>query len=138
VSKPSMMSVPAGWRGELREVQAEIGSSARLGIRYARSGDLVDAYPAGTHDLELAVDGRPTEQAVRDFVSEALTADPLSRRVVLPVPERDLDILGWAENAGFRFVVSVETRVGEYSLLVVEPDWVIAQPQALEDIPVKE
>jgi hypothetical protein len=67
-----------------------------------------------------------------------LDSDPRCRRVVLAVPERDLEAIGWAEDAGFRFVVDVETRAGAHSLLVVEPDWVLAQPNALEDIPIKE
>jgi hypothetical protein len=107
-------------------------------IRSARAGDLVDAYPAGTHDKQLLLEGWPSAQAVRDFVAEILEDDPRCRRVVLAVTEGDLDAIAWAEDAGFRFVVNVETRAGAYALLVVEPDWVLAQPHALEDIPIKE
>ncbi len=130
--------IPAGWQGETHEVPAAGGQTARLGIRSARVGDLVDAYPAGTYDKELAIEGEPRLQAVREYVAEVLERDPRCRRVVLAVPERDLEAIGWAEDAGFRFVVDVETRAGAHSLLVVEPDWVLAQPHALEDIPIKE
>jgi hypothetical protein len=58
--------------------------------------------------------------------------------VVLPVPELDLDAIGWAEDAGFRYVIDVETISGGYSLLVTEPQWVLDQPAILEDIPLKE
>ncbi len=132
------LSIPADWQGDTQEVPAVGGGMARLAVRNARQGDLVDAYPAGTHDRELAVDGEPELQSVRDFVAEVLERDPRCRRVVLAVPERDLEAIGWAEDAGFRFVVDVETRVGAHSLLVVEPAWVLAQPHALEDIPIQE
>lgn len=132
------LSIPGIWQGETRSVPAVGGGTARLAIRSARAGDLVDAYPAGTHDKELAIDGDPQPQAVRDYVAEVLQADPLCRRVVLAVPEGDLDAIAWAEDAGFRYVVNVETRVAARSLLVVEPDWVLSQPHALEDIPIKE
>jgi hypothetical protein len=132
------LRIPADWRGETHAVQSADGGTALLGIRTARVGDLVDAYPAGTFDKQLVVEGEPQLQAVRDYVTEVLDSDPRCRRVVLAVPERDLEAIGWAEDAGFRFVVDVETRAGAHSLLVVEPDWVLAQPNALEDIPIKE
>lgn len=132
------LSIPANWRGETHEVASADGGTARLGIRPARAGDLVDAYPAGADDKQLAIEGEPQLQAVRDYVAAVLEADPRCRRVVLAVPERDLEAIAWAEDAGFRFVVDVETRAGAHSLLVVEPDWVLAQPHALEDIPIKE
>jgi hypothetical protein len=120
------------------DVASADGGTARLGIRPARSGDLVDAYPAGADDKELAIEGEPQLEVVRDYVAAVLKGDPRCRRVVLAVPERDLEAIAWAEDAGFRFVVDVETRAGAHSLLVVEPDWVLAQPHALEDIPIKE
>ncbi len=132
------LTIPAGWQGETHEVPAVVGGTARLGIRAARVGDLVDAYPAGANDREIAVEGEPQLQAVRDYVAGVLERDPRCRRVVLAVPEGDLEAIGWAEDAGFRFVVNVETRRGAHSLLVVEPEWVLAQPHALEDIPIKE
>jgi hypothetical protein len=112
--------------------------TSQFSIRSARAGDLVDAYPAGTHDKQLMVEGEPAAQTVRDYVAAVLADDPRCRRVILAVPENDLAAIHWAEDAGFRFVVNVETRAGAHSLLVVEPDWVLAQPHALEDIPIKE
>jgi hypothetical protein len=138
VSVGEQLRLPADWQGEIREVPAADGGTARLGIRPARAGDLVDAYPSGADDKQLVIEGEPQLQAVRDYVAAVLDNDPRCRRVVLAVPERDLEAIAWAEDAGFRFVVDVETRVGAHSLLVVEPDWVLAQPHALEDIPIKE
>jgi hypothetical protein len=138
VTVEGRLRIPASWRGEIHPVNSATGRPARIGIRYARSGDLVDAYPAGTSDRELAIDGQPTGEALHAVVAAILEGDPHCRRVVLPVPEDDLEAIGWAEAAGFRFVVNAETRTGGYSLLVVEPDWVLEQPHALEDIPIKE
>jgi hypothetical protein len=138
VSVAEKLRLPADWQGETRDVAALDGGTARLGSRPVRLGELVDAYPAGAHDIELALDGEPEVQVVRDFIADILRGDPRCRRIVLAVPERDLEAIGWAEDAGFRFVVDVETRAGAHSLLVVEPDWVLAQPHALDDIPIKE
>ncbi len=123
---------------EIVEVEGASGEQARIGVRRARAGELVDAYPAGTHDRELLVEGDPTPEAVMAVTGRVLDADPRCRRVVLPVPEDDLPAIAWAEAAGFRYVVDVETHDGAYSLLVTEPEWVLAQPHILEDIPLKE
>lgn len=117
----------------------EVGGDAtvnRLGVRRARAGHLVDAYPAGTHDRELLVEGSPAPAEVARVTAQILAGDTRCRRVVLPVPEGDVDVISWAEDAGFRYVVDVETRTGGTSLLVTEPEWVLAQPQILEDIPL--
>jgi hypothetical protein len=119
-------------------VASSTAGTARIGVRYARAGELVDAYPAGTHDRELAIEGDPTPTAVAELTTRVLADDGRCRRVVLPVPEQDLAAIAWAEEAGFRYVVDVETRSGGYSLLVTEPEWVLEQPHILEDIPLKE
>jgi hypothetical protein len=110
----------------------------RIGVRRSRAGELVDAYPAGTHDRELVVHGSPSADEVARITAQVLTEDTRCRRVVLAVREQDLDAIGWAESAGFRYVIDVETRSGGSSLLVTEPTWVLLQPQILEDIPLKE
>jgi hypothetical protein len=109
-----------------------------IGVRRSRAGELVDAYPAGTHDRELVVHGSPSADEVARVAAHVLDEDARCRRVVLAVPEQDPDAIGWAERAGFRYVIDVETRSGGSSLLVTEPTWVLAQPQILEDIPLKE
>ena len=127
------------WPIDDAEIVADAGSSsgaARIGARYARSGELVDAYPAGAHDRELALEGVLATGAVRAFTDALLSSDPRCRRVVLSVPEMDLDAIRFGEEAGFRYVVDVETRAGAFSLLVAEPEWVIDQAQALDDIPL--
>ena len=128
-------TLPAGL-DEVVEVASTSGVPARIGVRRARAGEFVDAYPAGSHDRELLIEGDPTHEALTELTARVLRDDPRCRRVVLPVPEQDLAAIAWAEQAGFRYVVDVETRSGGYSLLVTEPEWVIAQPHILEDIPL--
>jgi len=123
---------------DISVVDSATTGHARIGVRRARSSELADAYPAGTHDRELIIEGDPTASAVTAVTARMLDSDPRCRRVVLPVPERDLEAIAWAEDAGFRYVVDVETRAGAFSLLVTEPDWVLNQPHILEDIPLKE
>lgn len=122
----------------IEEVPGIAGARASLGYRRARAGELRDAYPSGTHDIELGYLGRPEPSAVADYTQVLLRFDPRCRRVVLPVPELDLEAIGWAEEAGYRYVIDVETVSGGYSLLVTEPQWVIDQPAILEDIPLKD
>lgn len=123
---------------EVHEFDVVSGTKTRIGVRHARAGEFVDAYPAGTHDRELLIEGDPTPEAVAEVTAQVLESDPRCRRVVLAVGDHDLAAIAWAEDAGFRYVVDVETRSGDYSLLVAEPEWVLAQPQILEDIPLKE
>ena len=124
--------------GQVVSTGSSSGGTARIGVRRARDGEFAAAYPAGAHDRELAIEGDPTWEALASIADQVLSDDPRCRRVILPLPERDLDAIAWAESAGFRFVVDVETRSGGYSLLVIEPDWVLAQPHILEEIPLKE
>ena len=114
------------------------GRPAGLAHRRARAGALRDAYPSGSHDEELAYVGSPKPAEVAAYTQQVLKKDPWCRRVVLPVPELDLDAIAWAEEAGFRYVIDVETYDGGFSLLVTEPQWVIDQPVILDDIPLKE
>ncbi|ALJ21791.1 hypothetical protein AOA12_18580 [Microbacterium sp. No. 7] len=120
------------------ETRDAAGAATRIGVRHARAGELVDAYPAGTHDRELLVEGRPAPAELARVAADVLAADERCRRVVIAVAEGDLGAIGWAEDGGFRFVVDVETRSGGFSLLVTEPDWVLAQPHILDEIPLKE
>ena len=130
-------ALPLGFE-DVRETASADGRPSRIGVRRARAGEFVDAYPAGSHDLELAVEGRPLPEELARVAREVLAEHPRCRRVVLPVPENDLDAIAWAEDGGFRYVVDVETISGEWSLLVTEPAWVLAQPHVLDDIPLKE
>ncbi len=138
------MTVPASARplpeglDAYLEVDGIEGSVARLGVRHVRAGSFVDAYPAGTHDREILVEGSPTPSSVREATARVLAADPRCRRVVLAVTADDLIAISWAEEAGYRYVVDVDIHDGQFTLLVTEPDWVLAQPHILDDIPLEE
>jgi len=123
---------------DIEEVAGVGGAASTLGHRRARSGELRDAYPSGDRDIELSFAGQPQPEAMARYTAALLEADPRCRRVVLAVPELDLDAIGWAQDAGFRYVIDVETLSGGFSLLVTEPQWAIDQPAILEDIPLKE
>lgn len=113
-------------------------------------GRLRDAYPAARHDVELRVDGVPRSQWVDVLATQAELAfrtDPACRKVVFGVPAGDLDAVGVAEAAGFRYVVDVDVldrtdRTGraaeplvELSLLVREPDFVTRVDMDLDRVP---
>lgn len=131
-------SLPVEGLDEVHLITSASERTARVGVRHARAGELVNAYPAGTHDRELLVEGDPSSSAVATLTEQVLRGDARCRRVVLAVGERDVEAIAWAEEAGFRYVVDVETHSGAYSLLVAEPEWVLAQPQILDDIPLEE
>ncbi|GAA3590493.1 hypothetical protein GCM10022198_12960 [Klugiella xanthotipulae] len=139
-----LADVLPGWRSSY-EVSRPGAPVAHFVARFALEGPLGRSYPAGAHDRELrsaegdtaTVAGRPFDPEALRAVSEYLLAeDPRCRRVVLPVPEQDLAAIAAAEAGGFRYVVDVETAETEQSLLVVEPDWVTAQPLDLDAIPL--
>lgn len=123
---------------EIEQVAGVGGVASALANRRARTGELRDAYPSGTHDIELRYLGQPDPKVMAGYTGGLLENDPRCRRVVLAVPELDLDAIAWAEDAGFRYVIDVETHAGAVSLLVTEPQWVLDQPAILEDIPLKE
>ncbi len=131
------VGLAAGFVG-IEEVPGIDGVPSTLGHRRARAGELREAYPSGANDIELGFTGKPEVAAVANYTAALLRADPRCRRVVLAVTELDLDEIAWAESAGFRYVIDVETVAGGVSLLVTEPQWVIDQPAILEDIPLKE
>lgn len=128
------------YRGEAgpgKTVPGFEGAAATLRHRRARAGELRDAYPSGTQDIEVQYGGRPTPAALAEYTRALLHTNPRCRRVVLAVPERDLDAISWAEDAGYRYVLDVETMAGGCSVLVTEPQWVVDQPAILDDIPLE-
>ncbi|MCA1006271.1 hypothetical protein LCL87_11120 [Rhodococcus hoagii] len=132
------MSTP-GW--PLTYTVDDGGTSHEVRARFAVRGPLGNAYPAGIADLELDVQGLRDPGALRGLGERILRENPACRRVVLPVPAGDLDAIGFAEDAGFRYVVDVDVpgergEVTELSLLVLEPGWVADAPTAVNDLPL--
>ncbi|CAN5193496.1 hypothetical protein BH09ACT6_BH09ACT6_20390 [soil metagenome] len=104
--------------------------------RFAIDGSLSATYPSGAGDRELAVGEGSEPDAVAAIVHTILSRNPRCRRVVTAAPVGDLAAIALAEEAGFRYVVDVDTHSAELSLLVAEPEWVLALPSAIEDIPL--
>lgn len=132
------MSIP-GW--PLTYTVDDGGTPHEVRARFAVRGPLGNAYPAGIADLELDPRGLGDPDALRGLGERILRENPACRRVVLPVPAGDLDAIGFAEDAGFRYVVDVDVagergEITELSLLVLEPGWVADAPTAVDDLPL--
>lgn len=132
------MSIP-GW--PLTYTVDDGGTPHEVRARFAVRGPLGNAYPAGIADLELDLRGLGDPDALRGVGEQILRENPACRRVVLPVPAGVLDAIGFAEDAGFRYVVDVDVagergEITELSLLVLEPGWVADAPTAVDDLPL--
>ena len=132
------MSIP-GW--PLTYTVDDGGTPHEVRARFAVRGPLGHAYPAriAAHALDPRGPGDPA--ALRGLGEQILRENPACRRVVLPVPAGDLDAIGFAEDAGFRYVVDVDVagergEITELSLLVLEPGWVADAPTAVDDLPL--
>lgn len=108
------------------------GVDARLVV----GNELDGTYPIGIEDREVRIHEPSSSAAIAKAVHTIHSESPRCRRVLLALPEGDLDAMRVAEEAGFRYAVDVDTRQASVSLLVAEPDWVLAQPSAIEDIPL--
>ncbi|GAA4788982.1 hypothetical protein FRX94_06695 [Corynebacterium canis] len=82
-------------------------------------------YPFGQHDVELTYG---TADELRTDTAAIFAAEPRCRRVVVAVPEGDLEAIAECESAGYRYVLDVQLRDGkEVSLMVNEPEWVTSK-----------
>ncbi|MEU0312099.1 hypothetical protein [Nocardioides sp. NPDC006273] len=120
-------------------------SGAAVDVELVRcaAGRLREAYPVSEHDVEVRV-GAASAGGVEpaaltallgDLVQAVLASDPECRRVVLAIPEGDLEVLAAAEDAGFRYVVDVDLPDEAVSLAVAEPAWVTAIDMDLDHVP---
>jgi len=93
-------------------------------------------YPIGVEDREIRIHPQSSPAAVAVAVRTIMSDAPRCRRVVLALPVGSVEEMRVAEDGGFRYVVDVETHEESLSLLVAEPEWVLAQPSAMEDLPL--
>lgn len=101
------------------------------------TGNRLDGtYPIGSEDREILVHKGSTPGAIAASVHTILTDAPRCRRVVLAVPVGEIEAMLVAEAAGLRYVLDIDTHDESLSLLVAEPEWVLSQPSAMEDLPL--
>ena len=111
----------------------------QLHARRCIDGPLRDTYPVGKYDVELYVAKDVTPEYLIGPLAEVagaiLAADPHCRRVVFAAPAGDQATVSAAEEAGFRYVLDVEVRERELSLLVAEPHWATKVNLDLDRVP---
>lgn len=117
-------------RDELSAVVGGVDARRVVGNR------LEGTYPIGSEDREIRLHAGSSPVAVAAAVRTILSDAPRCRRVVLALPVGELDMMRIAEAGGLRYVVDVDTHDESLSLLVAEPEWVLAQPAAMEDLPL--
>jgi hypothetical protein len=117
-------------RDERSVVVGGIDSRRVLGNR------LDGTYPIGAEDREVRIHAASSPASVATAVRSLMSDAPRCRRVVLALTVGSLEDMRIAEDGGFRFVVDVDTHDESLSLLVAEPEWVLAQPSAIEDLPL--
>jgi hypothetical protein len=108
---------------------------ATLGVKRVVDSEFATTYPSGLRDrLLLPEAGAPAEaiQLASEFVMETEAA---CRRLVLACAEDDLEAIGIAEAAGYRFVVEVDLHSGSFALLAAEPAWVLEESRNIDEVP---
>lgn len=111
------------------------GPVATVGVARVVDSEFAATYPSGLRDrLVLPDEGAPAEaiQLASEFVMET---DPACRRLVLACAEDDLEAIGTAEAAGYRYVVDVDLHRGSFALLTAEPAWVLEESRNIDEVP---
>ncbi|MFI0452788.1 hypothetical protein [Actinomadura sp. 6N118] len=127
-----------------------------IDVERCAAGRLRDTYPAGGHDVEIAITtigGAPFDDVstgpaastagsaaasdvLRQVVTTIWNADSRCRRIVLAVAPEDHDTAGSARSAGFRHVADVDLPdAGTVDLLVIEPAWATSADMDLDRVP---
>ena len=108
---------------------------ATLGVKRVVDSEFAATYPSGLRDrLLLPEPGAPAE-AIQLASEIVMGSDPACRRLVLATAEDDLDAIGVAEAAGYRFVVEVDLHRGSFALLIAEPVWVLEESRNIDEVP---
>jgi hypothetical protein len=127
-------------------VEPSDATTSRVYFRRALDGLLAQAYPAGIHDVEVRVDSLDDAEGVHRACQSLFTEYPDCRRITFAAKANDVTVIAFAEQAGFRYVLDVDVREPagsapderstELSLLVLEPQWILRQPIAVDDLPL--
>lgn len=110
---------------------------ARGSVRVARVLDTEYAptYPVSGHDRLLEPSDDAAPEALQLASEQTFADDPRCRRLVVAVPEEDLEQIERAEKAGYRYVVDVDLPDRAVSLLAAEPEWVLEQSRGIDIVP---
>lgn len=127
-------------------VQPTGAPTFRVWARPALDGPLVQAYPAGIHDVEVRVERLDDAEGVHRTCQSLFSDYPRCRRIIFAANANDVEVIAFAEEAGFRYVLDVEVReptgsapmetATELALLVLEPKWILEQSIAVDDLPL--
>ena len=109
----------------------------RCDVVLALNSELKDAYPVSAHDRVVY----PSEDAVAGSVQlvseEIMRRDKACRRLVIATPEEDIEQIGRAESAGYRYVVDVDLHDRAVSLMTAEPSWVLEESRRIDEVPTR-
>ncbi|MBH5141090.1 hypothetical protein [Rhodococcus erythropolis] len=135
----------AGWPTSYLVEPAD-APAFRVRFRPALDGPLAQAYPAGIHDVEVRVESLVDADGVNRACQSMFVDHPQCRRITFAARANDVSVIAFAEEAGFRYVLDVDVRepagsapentATELSLLVLEPQWILEQPIAVDDLPL--
>ncbi|KAB2340216.1 hypothetical protein [Actinomadura rudentiformis] len=155
----SRLQASAPWTGEVTAASRNRATlrlrrhdrlHAVIDVERCATGRLRGTYPAGGHDVEIAIaaiggsmiddvafnGATAAADVLRQVVTMIWNADDRCRRIVLAVAPEDHDIASFARSAGFRHGVDVDVPgVGTVDLLVIEPAWATGADLDLDRVP---
>ncbi|HZK32025.1 MAG TPA: hypothetical protein VFC72_03845 [Corynebacterium sp.] len=93
---------------------------------------LKHTYPYGRYDVEVPLG---TVAEITASLAEVFRDLPACRRVLIAIEQDDGAAARVCEEAGFHYVLDVQTRDGrELSLMSYEPAWVTEQSTDITDL----
>jgi len=139
--------LPETWR--LAEVPAAEGfeesfeifesdqARGRCDVVLSLNSELKDAYPVSAHDRVLYPSLDAVAGSVQLVSEEIMRRDKACRRLVIATPEADVEQIGRAESAGYRYVVDVDLHDRAVSLMTAEPSWVLEESRRIDEVPTR-
>ncbi|MDO2934971.1 hypothetical protein Q2T94_11710 [Paeniglutamicibacter sulfureus] len=108
---------------------------ATVDVMRILDSEFAATYPSGLRDRLLLPDAGAPAEAIQLASESVMDADPACRRLVMACAEDDLETIGIAETAGYRFVVEVDLHRGSFALLTAEPAWVLEESRNIDEVP---
>lgn len=120
------------------------GKHIEVQLERCALGRLRNSYPVSAFDIEVEVfgaTGKTLTDVLRATAEAVFAQEPSCRRLVYAVtrvPDDETtenDQAEAAADAGFRFVVDIDTDTEELILFVAEPGWVTSIDPDLDSVP---